>query len=190
MLLRPIGFGASQVDFASLNVREQVAWVHGTHVLAGVYGVGLIKMVNPTKSQPQPDPLPKPRATGFSKPRARYRAASSMGLPYTRMRLLYKRIWHGAGMQVFARPGSVVVELLPYCLNNASDFWELSRTLRLRHYIWRNPDPALSHCSPNKPTCKVHAPKPSPDTPTPKPQNLTPKPPADSRNLKSETLFA
>ena len=56
---------------------------------------------------------------------------------------------HGTGLNniAFARPGTVLVDILPYCLANASDFWELSQVMRVRHYVWRNPSPARSSCS-------------------------------------------
>jgi hypothetical protein len=50
----------------------------------------------------------------------------------------------------------VDAQMIPYCLSNASDFWELSRALRLRHYTWRNPDPKMSFCPPETKHCKVH----------------------------------
>jgi hypothetical protein len=43
--------------------------------------------------------------------------------------------------------------MIPYCFSNASDFWELSRTLRLRHYTWRNADPEVLSC------VRAHIPK-------------------------------
>ena len=45
---------------------------------------------------------------------------------------------HGTGLNniAFARPGAVLVDLLPYCLANASDFWEISQVMRVRHYAW------------------------------------------------------
>jgi len=98
---RSAGFRAARVDFGSLTLQEQVTWVRQTDVLAGMYGVGLVKMV-------------------------------------------------------FLQPASAIVELIPYCFSNASDFWELSRALRLRHYVWRNADPALSSCDPAVKSCKVH----------------------------------
>ena len=55
---------------------------------------------------------------------------------------------------IFARPGAAVVEVIPYCFSNASDFWELSRTLRVRHYSWRNPDPARSACGAGVANCR------------------------------------
>jgi len=56
---------------------------------------------------------------------------------------------HGTGLNniAFARPGTVLVDILPYCLANASDFWEISQMMRVRHYVWRNPSPARSSCS-------------------------------------------
>ena len=48
------------------------------------------------------------------------------------------------------------LQMIPYCVSNASDFWELSRVMRLHHYTWRNPDPALSYCAPEIENCKVH----------------------------------
>ena len=65
---------------------------------------------------------------------------------------------------IFARPGAAVVELIPYCFSNASDFWELSRTLRVRHYSWRNPDPARSACGAGVANCRSNTPRVSAPT--------------------------
>ena len=94
-----VGFRVGTVDWLHLALKDHVTWMRETDVLAGMYGVGLIKVV-------------------------------------------------------FARPGSAILELIPYCFSNASDFWELSQALRLRHYVWRNPDPRLSACHVEH--CRVH----------------------------------
>ena len=94
-----VGFRVGTVDWLHLALKDQATWMRETDVLAGMYGVGLIKMI-------------------------------------------------------FARPGSAILELIPYCFSNASDFWELSQALRLRHYVWRNPNPRLSACHVEH--CRVH----------------------------------
>ena len=45
---------------------------------------------------------------------------------------------HGQGADlvnlIFGRAGSALVDIIPYCWANASDFWEMSSTFHIRHY--------------------------------------------------------
>ncbi|EKX54523.1 hypothetical protein GUITHDRAFT_100000 [Guillardia theta CCMP2712] len=67
---------------------------------------------------------------------------------------------HGVGMwnMVFARKALPIIDILMYCHANASDHWELSQLFKLRHYVWRNPDPDLASCDlTREPNCGVPA---------------------------------
>jgi len=41
---------------------------------------------------------------------------------------------------------AAVVDILPYCWQNTSDFWQITEVKLLRHYAWRNPDAVRSSC--------------------------------------------
>lgn len=64
---------------------------------------------------------------------------------------------YGAGLMksVFLKEGSVLLVVLPYCLRNASDFWEIAQEFKLRHYAWRCETPRCSSCPPALPSCVV-----------------------------------
>jgi len=68
---RAAGFRTARVDFGSITLQQQVIWMRQTDVLAGIYGVGLVKMVflQPASAVVEllPYSLAMPRSSGSSR---------------------------------------------------------------------------------------------------------------------------